>query len=318
MGHTKVSACPPVTILLSTWNGSAFLDEQLRSIEGQIYNNWRFVLRDDGSNDDTVNKLHRFRDTWPDRVQILEDSYGRVGPTRSFSLLLEATDAPYLMFCDQDDVWLPEKIKSTLDYMLELEVTYGGETPLLVHTDLQVIDDRCALVARSFWKYGRLNPIRGTALNRLIMKSCVTGNTIMINRALRDYALPFPEYIAMYDWWLALVATLVGRVGGLPEQTVLYRQHGGNIVGFERWPWNFWRAVTTARSTVRTLLDVRSMQAAMLLERFSERPDDSDRELLTLVAGLTSCDFISLRYHMLKNNLFTYDPMKNLLYFLFA
>jgi hypothetical protein len=122
----------------------------------------------------------------------------------------------------------------------------------------------------------------------------------------------------MYDWWFALVATLLGRVGSLKEQTVQYRQHGKNIVGADRWPEQFLNVAFAVRKMVRARLVARSRQAALLLEHFSDIITPADREVLTCVSGLASCRFISVRYYMWKYRLFTCDRFKNLLYFLFA
>ncbi len=158
-----------------------------------------------------------------------------LGACGNFSRLLEQADAPYVMFCDQDDVWLPDKIEITLAAMRELERQHGAETPLLVHTDLMVVDERLNRLGKSLWLFQCTEPQRLTKLNRLLMQNFATGCTVMINRALRDLAVPVPAEALMYDWWLALVATAFGRVAAVEDPTVLYRQHGRNDTGATRW-----------------------------------------------------------------------------------
>ena len=135
------------------------------------------------------------------------------------------------MFCDQDDVWLPDKIERTLFAMHKAEQTYGKETPLLVHTDLYVVDSDLQVTHPSFREMSNLD-YRRTALNSLLVQNTVTGCTTMINRALRDRVTPIPGQCVMHDWWLALAASAFGQIVPLEsERTVLYRQHTANEVG---------------------------------------------------------------------------------------
>ncbi len=305
---------PNVSVLLSTFNGSAFLSEQLKSVENQSYKDWHLLVRDDGSRDETPEILRQFKDAHPEKVTIIDNCPGNVGPSRSFGLLLGAANASYVMFCDQDDIWLPDKIELTMGHMTELEAIFGINTPVLVHTDLQLIDEKRSCIAASFWEYGRFKP--DPELNRLLMKNCVTGNTVMINKAMQDSAVPFPDEIAMYDWWLALIARLIGKIGYLKKQTIQYRQHGGNAVGAGRWQMRC--TLKRPGSRLRSYLAIRSVQAAMLLERFKGCINDHDRELLDNASHLASSDYFLSRYLMLKYRLFTYDSAKNIFYFLFA
>ena len=135
------------------------------------------------------------------------------------------------MFCDQDDVWKRDKIYETMKKMEAMEERYGKDTPILVHTDLSVVDENLEMIAESFFQYANL-PKR-IALNQLIVQNSVTGCTAMINRALQKYFLqPLPMgKILMHDYWAALVAKIFGRIGFVNEPTMYYRQHGNNAVG---------------------------------------------------------------------------------------
>src|SRR5690606_13737176 len=152
-----------------------------------------------------------------------------------FARLLGASTADYIMFCDQDDVWLPGKVTLTLAKMQELEAACGAETFLLVHTDLRIVDENLNLVADSGHRYQQIDPDRGNTLGRLLVQNIATGCTIMVNRALRDLALPIPGAALMHDHWLSLVSACFGKIAYLPEPTLLYRQHSGNKVGAQVW-----------------------------------------------------------------------------------
>jgi len=220
-----------IDILLATFNGGTYLGEQLESIAAQTHENWRVIARDDGSSDDTLAVLEAFRARCPDKVTVLDDELGNLGLQRNFSRLMEHSDAPYAAFCDQDDVWSPEKLELCLVRMRELEIEHGRESPLLVFTDLEVVDETLQVIDTSFWRSANLRPDRCNSLNRLLFQNVVTGCTTLMNRLLVKKAIPVPAAADLHDWWVALVAASCGRAGYITRPTVRYRQHGRNIVG---------------------------------------------------------------------------------------
>ena len=220
-----------VRILLATRDGGAWLPEQLASLEAQTHRDWTLHAADDGSGDDTP--------------RLLADFVGRrrgcgwsVGPGRgaaaNFARLLRLakdTREPYLACCDQDDVWLPDRLAAGLERMAALERRFGASCPLLVHSDLCVTDRRGDTVHRSFLRYQRLRHEPADALGVLLVQNFVTGCTALFNRALLEAATPQPGGAVMHDWWLALVAAAAGRIGYVDRPLVRYRQHGANVCG---------------------------------------------------------------------------------------
>jgi len=114
--------------------------------------------------------------------------------------------------------------------MLALVAQYGKDTPLLVHTDLRVVDEKLSERKPSLIRMLNLNAKRDK-LNQLLSQNIVTGCTMMVNRALLQMCQCIPEGAVMHDWWLALIAAAFGHIGFLDEPTVLYRQHGRNEIG---------------------------------------------------------------------------------------
>ena len=147
-----------VDILLATYNGARFLREQLDSIVGQTYAHWRLLVRDDGSSDGTAAILEEYQRRIGERMQIVRDELGRLGPALNFGRLLRLSDAAYATFCDQDDVWMPDRIEQLLAEMRRMERETGAARPILVHSDLQVIDEEGHEISRSFWNYQYLRP----------------------------------------------------------------------------------------------------------------------------------------------------------------
>lgn len=229
---TKVAHKRRLAILLATYNGEEYVKTQLDSLLAQQEKDWDLIISDDCSKDKTPSILCEYAERFPDRVFLLLNEK----PTGSskdnfFRLMKKAEGYDYMMFCDQDDVWKPDKVGCTMRAMMELE---NGEThiPCLVHTDLTVVDANLSMLHESFVRSSMLDPSR-CALNQLVIQNVVTGCTMMINAALRENALQPADTnnIRMHDAWCGLWASAVGRIGFVPERTIYYRQHGTNVVG---------------------------------------------------------------------------------------
>jgi glycosyltransferase involved in cell wall biosynthesis len=308
-----------IDILLATCNGALYLPEQLDSILAQTCRGWRLLVRDDGSLDGTREILENYRSRHPDVIMIIPNEGQNLGACGNFSWLLEQADASYVMFCDQDDVWLPDKIETTLAAMKELERQHGAAKPLLIHTDLMVVDERLNRLGDSLWLFQCTRPQRLTKLSRVLMQNFATGCTVMINRTLRDLAVPVPAEALMYDWWLALVATAFGRVAAVERPTVLYRQHGRNDIGAARWSFlaNVWFLfVCEKRQAAIALLDAalasQEGQATAFVDRYEERLPPAEREMLRAFCSLRRRNFIMRRYLTLRYGFFYSNVARNL------
>lgn len=225
---------PVVEILMATFNGAQFLAQQIESILAQDYQQFRIVIRDDGSTDDSLGIIKTFIEQHPEKIALLNDVRGHLGASLGFMALLQNSNADYVMFADQDDVWLPEKISMSMAEMEQSEVTYGKNMPILIHSDLIVTDKALSVVSGSFWKYQGLSP-ECVSINRLLVQNVVTGCTAMMNRSLVNLVRPVDSGMIGHDWWLGLLASAFGKIIYLPQATMLYRQHGKNAVGAVKW-----------------------------------------------------------------------------------
>ena len=292
---------PTIDILLATYNGGRYLAEQIQSLLDQTYTRWRLIIRDDGSSDDTLSVVHQYRERYPDKITLIEDGEGNLGPCRNFARLLEHADADYTMFCDQDDVWLPTKIALTLEKMSELIAKYGKDVPLLVYTEMKVVDENLSLISDSYWKHQAFNPESGRRLNRLLVGNVIIGCTMMFNRTLRELSLPFPREALMHDWWLGLVAVVLGKSDYLREPTTYYRQHKSNVVG-ANWHLTI-PAVMVLAFSLRKHKDhlLRTQeQAAALAERYGHLLNKMDLEKVLVYSQLKDQSCIKKRYFILK------------------
>jgi len=224
-----------IAILLATYNGGKFIREQLETLFQQLYGCFHLYVRDDGSTDDTLKIVEEFREMYTDRVTILEDPQKHKGAANSFMNLLANVDSEYYMFCDQDDVWLPEKVEKTFAQMKKVEAECAkkgsNRTPILVATDLGVVDEQLNLIKESFNANLKIDVFRKHP-ELICVRHIVTGCTMMINRAAKEVSLPMSSRATMHDEWIALCIHFKGGVISiLDEATILYRQHTENTLG---------------------------------------------------------------------------------------
>ncbi|GIW27382.1 MAG: glycosyl transferase [Meiothermus sp.] len=300
-----------VEILLATFNGARYLQDQLDSLGAQTYSNWSLIVRDDGSTDSTRDILKTYSQSFPGRVRIIEDSDKGLGAKGNFARLLEYASAPYVMFCDQDDIWLPNKIELLLHRMLEAEAHWGSGVPLLIHSDLEVVNHDLSVIANSFWKYQYLEPTSGQGLNTLLVQNTVTGCATIINRALYRMALPIPQEAIMHDWWLALVGSAFGRVELVPQPTVRYRQHDSNSIGAKRWGWG---TMFSKAKKVRGIIEKTQRQARAFTERFGM----STPKIISEYGRLQELDPLSRRSWLLRNKVRCSGWLRNLGFWLYV
>jgi glycosyltransferase involved in cell wall biosynthesis len=219
-------------VLLSSYNGARYIDEQIESIRAQTFRDWRLWIRDDGSSDATreiITKLGAL----DDRIEMLGDNHGNVGPWASFGLLLQTArraEERYILLADQDDVWLPDKIAHQISALENAEQEYGAEQPVLVHSDLEVVDEKLQSVHGSLREFQGLSHNADDPLKTLLVHNGVVGCTVGLNRGLLEFAVPVPAGCP-HDWWLAACAAATGRIIDMKEATVRYRQHASNAVG---------------------------------------------------------------------------------------
>lgn len=222
-----------VAICMATYNGSKYLKEQIESIIGQSYKDWILFVRDDGSSDDTISILKQYCSYYPEKIVMIKDKSIKGGSSKkNFAAILDYVsgnyDFNYFMFSDQDDVWLPEKIQICLERIRQCE--QNGNEPILIHSDLKVVDERLNILGESFISYRSLD-VEKKDLNHLLVQNNVTGCTMFWNKALNSKISLTDDNIAMHDWWIALVAATFGQIVFESQPTILYRQHSDNVVG---------------------------------------------------------------------------------------
>jgi glycosyltransferase involved in cell wall biosynthesis len=217
----KISSHARVTVLLSTCNGSKYLQQQLDSLYGQTYPDIRILVRDDGSTDSTMAILESERAKG--RIEILEGR-NNLGAALSFFELLKsaaATETGYVAFCDQDDVWGPEKIARAISKLNRA----ADDRPAMYCSRVELVD-------KTLQHIGYTEQPGKIGFGNALVESISAGCTIVLNReAVRLIGNNLPKKVVIHDWWCYLVVSCFGEVIFDAEATLKYRQHGSNAIG---------------------------------------------------------------------------------------
>lgn len=260
-----------VSVALCTYNGAAYVEEQLRSILAQTVLPDELVISDDGSTDDTLALVSQVLDELdvPIRAEIIANA-SPLGVVANFQQAMIAATCDIVVLCDQDDVWHPDRVA--------VAVAAFEKSPgiMLVHSDARLIDgagtplghtlfDALGVSARE-----RAEAAAGDELAGLLRRNLVTGAAAAVRRVVVAAAVPFPA-LWVHDEWVAVIAASIGEGVLLDETLVDYRQHGSNQIGVTR---------LGIRGKVGRILEPRNgrnvylaERARVLLERLEELPE---------------------------------------------
>lgn len=219
-----------VSVLLASYNGEKYIRSQLDSVLKQTYKDLTLVISDDLSTDGTPGIIKEYEKAFPDRIKSLKNKERSGSAQNNFFHLLSSVSDEYLMLCDQDDRWVPDKAEATFLEMKRMEAVFGKNTPILVHGDLSVTDKEGRIMKQSMAKYQKIS-VQDNRFSHYLVENNITGNTVMLNRALKELLISIPKASVMHDWWLGLLASCFGEISYIDRPLVLYRQHEGNQVG---------------------------------------------------------------------------------------
>lgn len=299
-----------VTIVMATYNGAAYLKSQIDSILTNTYTNWTLEICDDGSTDETISIIKAYVKTYPERI-FLHQNTQNLGVVRNFLEGARRASGDYIMFADQDDVWLPDKIAHTLKKMKETE---HGQTdiPTVVFTDAKVVDEKLKEIAPSFHKISALDTTK-TDLPHLLMENKLIGCTMMFNQAATKMLYQLPQQARYHDWWIGLIAASMGKIGYLSETTLLYRQHGNNEVGTQSFLSYVKARIRSLQAQKQSLIE-NQKQAAELLEIYQNEKllSKQAKEELHTFASLSERGWISRRKIVLRHGYLKTGGLRNI------
>ena len=232
---------------MATYNGEKYLVEQLDSIINQTYHNWNLLIRDDNSTDKTLEIIQNYHKK-DKRIKILKDNKGNLGIVRNFEELLKSSESEFIMFSDQDDIWVENKLDMYLK-MIEKIKNKG----FMIHSDAILFDkNKSNILKDTFISKKAIN--RG--LENVFFNYFVQGATILISKEIKNFILPFPKEVYLHDRYIHLISELFFERIFVNKALIYYRQHGDNQIG--------------AKNTIRELLSKRYF-------------DERDRQLIKII-----------------------------------
>ena len=272
-----------IEVILPTFNGALYLEEQVDSIWSQTLRPIRLIINDDCSTDGTQDLIYKLYCKYGSWISY-QFSEVRLGLTQNVNILLARCTENYIAFADQDDVWLPSKLEKSYSSMLYLEQHYGVNLPLLTYSDLQLIDSDGISLGSTFYRNEAIDPYK-SSVKLLTHTNVVVGCTMLINRNLLNKAYPIPRESTMHDHWLAIVASYFGKILFLDYATVKYRQHSANTVGSKGSnPLFYW-----SRKLIQFFFefsDIRSLKAQILQAKFFQSRYDHEISCIPFFSNL--------------------------------
>jgi len=207
-----------ISVCMATYNGEKYIEEQVKSILSQLAEEDELVVSDDGSTDGTIKILENFGDK---RIKIfkhsrnLNNKHPFYPSTKNFENALTKARGDYIFLSDQDDVWMPDKIQTTLPFLKENN---------LVVSDAWIINE-------NFEKQEMLSkymPYKKGYFKNLF-KCTTQGCRIAFTKNIKDFCLPFPSGVIIHDFWIRQLVELKFKVSYIPKPLIFYRQHSNNL-----------------------------------------------------------------------------------------
>ena len=264
-----------IDILMATYNGEKYLVEQLDSIINQTYHNWNLLIRDDNSTDKTLEIIQNYHKK-DKRIKILKDNKGNLGIVRNFEELLKSSESEFIMFSDQDDIWVEDKLDMYLK-MIEKIKNKG----FMIHSDAILFDkNKSNILKDTFISKKAINK----GLENVFFNYFVQGATILISKEIKNFILPFPKEVYLHDRYIHLISELFFERIFVNKTLIYYRQHGDNQIG--------------AKNTIRELLSKRYF-------------DERDRQLIKIIYNKYGSLLTEDKKKLIKEYLKITDIKKN-------
>lgn len=307
-----------INVLLASYNGSQYIKEQIQSIIMNFQHlpdyECKLYISDDNSTDSTIDIIKDLS-VLDSRIQLL-DGGKKGGVKENFNYLISNTSADYSFFCDQDDLWLPNKMKL---FMLHFEEAEKKHDVILIHSDLCVADGNLSPIHPSMFAYQRLN--KHPSIAELMVCNSVTGCVMACNKRLMEKVKASSISLSiMHDWYIALLAQSIGYVGFIDHSLILYRQHGNNVLGAKEtslkatlFKGDFKKRLINARLSVSKT----RYQAEIFLKDFQNDLSAEDKLLMIKYVESFKGGFIQRFKLFMSNKVRKNGWLRNLSFFIF-
>ncbi|MEA1916539.1 MAG: glycosyltransferase family 2 protein [Campylobacterota bacterium] len=210
-----------VTVVLATYNGEKYLNEQLESLVKQTYKNLEIIVQDDCSSDNTMEVLESYKSSL--NMQLSQNSKN-LGYIKNFETLLKKASGEYICICDQDDIWEHNKIEILLENI-------GNNS--LIYSNSELIDENGNSLNKRLSQKLKNSFISSKSPLNFLYDNCVSAHSMMFKKDILKYALEFPKVI-YFDNWIACVAASLDGVKYVDKDLVKYRQHESNTLSINK------------------------------------------------------------------------------------
>lgn len=310
-----------VNIILASYNGEKYINEQIDSIVNSYFTNWKLFIFDDGSKDKTCQIAEDYVKKYPGKIHFIKneknkgvtlnflDAINQIGKINNYTENV-IDNKNYYMFCDQDDFWMPDKIDRTLNQMKKAENKYGAESVLAVYTDAIVVDAKLEQIHPSFHKTSKLRTDQ-VDLAHILMENKMIGCTIMFNEPLKQKLSKLPKNVRYHDWWIALIASAFGHISYLAEPTLLYRQHANNVVGNQSFA-SYMKNRVTSLNNQKEILNKTILQGKDFYFIYKNELNKNNKKLVYRFANLNNMNWFMKRVYIVKNGYIKSGMVRNL------
>lgn len=290
-------------VIVAHYNGSKYIGQQIDSIlANQIPQeiDLHILIVDDGSKPEQFELLQK---SFANNAKVaIHKNERNLGVIRTFENGIKLSKGDYIMLCDQDDVWLPNKIEASWNALRKLDIS----SPALVFTNLRPVNQSLETISDRMLK---IDFNQDEQKNALLFQNVVAGCTTIFNRKLKEFILPFPEGIPMHDHWITACAAFAGNIDYVSEPTILYRQHSANAVGTPKR--SLLHRLKTPFKTFQLLdqsLTVKAKQAAELSTRLAETHHAQDPNIVKIEKAFKKRGPCHLLY-LIRSKTFRANPI---------
>lgn len=303
-----------IHIIMCTYNGEKYIKDQLQSIADNTVTEWKLYTSDDKSMDNTKMILQEFANNNPGKVEVIVHEEKNGAPLHFLEMIQKVLEKmqgdDVIMLCDQDDVWFRDKIELTLEHMKKLRERYTDQIPLLVCSDVEVVDENMKQISPSFRNMNHYS-IKNLDFPHLIMENKVQGCTCMINMSLASKIRELPKNISMHDSWLGLIACVMGKIDYIETPTMAYRQHASNVKG----TMNYWQMIFLQLQNLseqKYIVYREALQIKEFLRIYDMELDDYTKQVAKAFASLEQQGFWTRRKNIMKYHMWKTGIIRNI------
>ncbi|MCX2473187.1 glycosyltransferase family 2 protein [Pedobacter sp. MC2016-05] len=254
-----------IDILLGTYNGGKYLENQILSILAQTHKNWSLIIHDDGSTDETSVIIKKYQ-TIDSRIVLISDDIRFKSAAMNFIHLLKFVESEYIAFCDQDDIWFESKLEILLGRMKEKDYPLAVYCNSYGYNGKNITTDQVTLYHRTSLR------------DSLFLNGGVQGCCLLFNRRLFEMIIDLPNYICMHDHYLTIASIVFGKLEYVDLSLMLYRQHSNNVTG--NIPTSYLQRVKTFFNFSNPVIDKNHYLANVsFYERFRNELTQEQKEL---------------------------------------